>query len=93
MITKAPHNSTSSKFNTLHLNARRSSRPIKVKALKSVRRREEGEAAAAAADVERNTHSSEKLRLLTKLLARQTSQGKAAAAAATQESIDALMLG
>merc|ERR1712008_425204 len=64
-----PNHTTHSKFNTLHLKKRRSTRPIKPKEKRSARLQTE-EQRQSCADL------AEKRRLLTKLLSRQMVAGK-----------------
>jgi len=82
---------THSKFNTLHLNKRRSTRPIKPKDKKSVRVASEDRAVAVEKERQRGVELTEKRRLLSKLLSRQLSAGKTEAAAQTQEQIKDLI--
>ena len=85
-----PNHTTHSKFNTLHLKKRRSTRPIKPKEKRSARLQTE----EAAVETEKQRQScadlTEKRRLLTKLLSRQMVAGKTEAAAQTQEQINTL---
>ena len=85
-----PNHTTHSKFNTLHLKKRRSTRPIKPKQSRSARLQTED----AAAETEKQRQScadlTQKRRLLSKLLSRQMAAGKTEAAAQTQEQINSL---
>ena len=85
-----PNHTTHSKFNTLHLKKRRSTRPIKAKESRSARLKTED----AAAETEKQRQScadlTQKRRLLTKLHSRQMAAGKTEAAAQTQEQINSI---
>ena len=86
-----PNHTTHSKFNTLHLKKRRSTRPIKPKEKRSARLKTEDAAAESFAKALSGSELAEKRRLLKKLLARQTAAGKTEAAAQTQEQINAYL--
>eukprot|EP00964_Phaeocystis_antarctica_P100788 scaffold66355_cov62-Phaeocystis_antarctica.AAC.1 len=85
-----PNHTTHSKFNTLHLKKRRSTRPIKAKESRSARLKTEDAAAETETQRQSCADLTQKRRLLTKLHSRQMAAGKTEAAAQTQEQINSI---